>query len=42
MSIQEGYGNNKRTASFDMQDMLDNQIDKLTSMMIKLLVHGSN
>ena len=42
MSIQEGYGNNKRTMSFEIQDMLDNKIDKLTSMMSKLSTQGSN
>ena len=42
MSIQEGYGNNKRTVSFDTQNMLHNKIDKLTSMMSKLLTQGSN
>ena len=43
MSIQEGYGsNNKRSVSLDTQDMLDNKIDKLTSMMSKLLTQGTN
>ena len=27
MSIQEGYGNNKMTMSYDIQNMLDNKID---------------
>ena len=42
MSIQYGYGDNKRTVTFDMQDMLDNKIDKLTSMISKLSTQGSN
>ena len=42
MSVQEGYGNNKRTVSFDIQGMLDNKIDTLTSMMSKLSTQGSN
>ena len=43
MSIQEGYGNNKRTLlSFDTQAMLDNKVDKLTSMMSKLSAQGRN
>ena len=42
MSIQEVYGNNKRTVSFDTQYMIDNKVDKLTSMMSKLSTQGSN
>ena len=42
MNIQEGSGNNKKIVSFDMQDMLDNKIDKLTSMMSKFSTQGSN
>ena len=40
--MQEGYGNNKRTASFATQGMSDNKIDKLTSMMSKLSTQGSD
>ena len=40
--MQEGYSNNKRTVSFDTQDILDNKIEKLTSMMSKLSTQGSN
>ena len=42
MSNQECYCNNKRTVSVDTQNMLDNRIDKLTSMMNKLPIQGSN
>ena len=42
MSIQEGYNNNKRSVSFDTQDMSDIKIDKLTSMISKLSTQGSN
>ena len=43
MSTRDGYSNNnKRTVSFDTQDMLDNKIDKLTSMISKLSTQGSN
>ena len=43
MSIQEDYSNsNKRTVSSDTKDMLDNKIDKLTSMMSKLSTQSSH
>ena len=42
MSMQEGSSNNKRTISFDTQDMLDNKIDKLTFIMSKLSSQDSN
>ena len=35
MSIRDGY-NSKKVVTFDMQDRLDNKIDKLTCMMSKL------
>ena len=37
MSIQEGYGNNERTVSFDTKGMLDNKIDKLNSKMKQIV-----
>ena len=42
MSVQEGYGNNKRTVSFDTKDILDNNINKLTSKMNKLFIQDRN
>ena len=36
VSLLEGYGNSKRTVSLNTQDILDNKIDKLISMMSKL------
>ena len=41
MKISEGYHyTNKKSASFNTQDRLDNKIDKLTSMMSKLITQG--
>ena len=34
--------NSKKVLTFDMQDRLDDKIDKLTSMMSKLKAQGSN
>ena len=43
MSIQEGVANNNNSnVSCDTQDMLDNKIDKLISMMSKLPTESSN
>ena len=43
MCIQEGYSsNNEKTVAFDTQDVLDNKIDKLSSMMSKLSAQGSS
>ena len=42
VSKQGCYGNNRRNVSFDTKYMLDNQIDKLTSMMSKLSTQSSN
>ena len=36
MSIQDSVCNNKKTALFDGQNILDSKIDKLTAMMSKL------
>ena len=41
MNIRDGY-NSKKVVTFDMQDRLDDKIDKLTSMMSKLTAQGSN
>ena len=41
MNITDGY-NSKRIATFDMQDSLGDEIDKLTSMMSKLTAQGNN
>ena len=41
MNIRDGY-NSKKVVTFDMQDRLDNKIDKLTSLMIKLTAQGNN
>ena len=35
MNVRDGY-NSKKVVAFDMQDRLDDKIDKLTSMMNKL------
>ena len=40
MNIRDGY-NSKKVATFDMQDRLDNKIDKLTPMMGKLTAQGN-
>ena len=40
MNIKDAYNSKKLT--FDMQDRLDNKIDKLTSMMNKLTAQGNN
>ena len=41
MNVRDGY-NSKKVATFDMQDRLDDKIDKLTSMMSKLTAKGSS
>ena len=41
MNIKDGY-NGKKVVTSDMQDRLDDKIDKLTSMMSKLTAQGSN
>ena len=41
MNMREGY-NSKKVVTFDMQDRLDDKIDRLTSVMIKLTAEGSN
>ena len=41
MNIRDGY-NSKKVVTFDMQDRLDDKIDKLTSMISKLTAQGSN
>ena len=40
MNIKDGY--NSKKVTFDMQDRLDNKIDKLTLMMSKLMAQGNN
>ena len=40
MSIKDGY--NSRKVTFDMQNSLDNEIDKLNSMMSKLTAQDNN
>ena len=42
MNIWEGYNSNKKMILFDTQNRSDNKIDKLSSMMRKLSIHGSN
>ena len=39
MNITDGY-NTKKVITFDMQDRIDNKIDKLTSIMSKLTAQG--
>ena len=41
MNVRGGY-NSKKVGTFDIQDRLDDKIDKLTSMMSKLTGLGSN
>ena len=41
MNLRDGY-NSKKKVTFDMQDRLDDKIDKLTSMMSKWTAQGSN
>ena len=41
MNIRDGY-DSKKVVTFDMQDRLDDKIDKLTSMMSKLTAQSSN
>ena len=41
MNIRNGY-NSKKVVTFDMQDRLDDKLDKITSMMTKLTAQGSN
>ena len=41
MNVRDGY-NSKKVVTFDMQDRLDNEIDKLPSIMRKLRDQGSN
>ena len=40
MKVSEGYYTNERAVSFNVQDRLDDKIDRLTSMMCKLTVQG--
>ena len=41
MNVRDGY-NSKKVVKFDMQDRLDDKIDKVTSMISKLTAQGSN
>ena len=41
MNVRDGY-NSKKVVIFDMQDRLDDKIDKLTSIMSKLTAQGNN
>ena len=41
MNIKDGY-NSKKIVTFDMQDKLEDKIDKPTSMTSKLTVQGNN
>ena len=41
MNVRDGP-NSKKVVTFEMQDRLDDKIDKLTSMMSKLTVQGNN
>ena len=40
MNIRDGY-NNTKAVTFNMQDRLDDKIDKLTFMMSKLMAQGN-
>ena len=42
MSIWEGYSKNKRSLSFDTQNILHNKTDQLISILNKLSTQGSN
>ena len=37
MNIQDGYNSSKKVFTFDTQDRLDNKLDKITSMMSKMI-----
>ena len=41
MKVRDGYNNTTEAATFNMQDRLDDKIDKLTSMMSKLTAQGN-
>ena len=41
MNIRDGY-NSKKVVTFDMQDRLDNKLDKITSILRKLKAQGRN
>ena len=42
MKVSESHNNtDKKSVSFNMQDRLDDKIDKLTSMMSKLTAQGN-
>ena len=41
MNTWTGYNSIEKTISFDIQDRLDDKMDKLTSMMSKLSAQGS-
>ena len=40
MNVRDGY-NSKKVVTFDIQNRLDDKIDKLTSVMSKLTAQGS-
>ena len=42
MNIQDGYNSSKKVVTFDMQDRLDDKLDKITSMMSKPTAQGSS
>ena len=42
MNIQDWYNSAKKVVSFDTQDRLDVNLDKITSMMSKLTAQGSS
>ena len=41
MNIRDGH-NSKKVVTFDTQNRLDDKIDKLTSILSKLIAHGNN
>ena len=40
--MQDGYNSSKKVVTFDTQDRVNDKLDKITSMMSKLTVQGSN
>ena len=42
LNIQDGYNSSKKVVTFDTQDRLDDRLDKITSMMSKLIAHCSS
>ena len=42
MNMPDGYNSSKKVVTFDTQDMLEDKLDKITSMMSKLTAQDSS